>query len=87
MKLDSRVVAEKNAIPGPCGACMSGTSKSKTQPVIAWAWMLENGELCFWSAPSRKQLLDDARRNGGKPSTNARAVRVRMTLIGHLERK
>lgn len=37
-----------------------------------WAWMLEDGTLCNWVEPDRARLGEH------RPSTGARAVRVRI---------
>lgn len=50
--------------------------KSKVAGAYAFAWALKSGKawtLCYWSAPSRKQLISE-----GKPSPEAVVVRVRM---------
>lgn len=45
---------------------------------FAWAWMLEDGGLCYWAEPDKARLQSQ-----GKPSPNAKAVCVR--LIKHAD--
>lgn len=58
----------------------------KAKPVIAWAWLLPAVEgkerfryrdvLCMWAEPTRAKLVES-----GKPSPEARAVRVEMRPV------
>lgn len=51
---------------------------NKIKDVYSWAWTVDWGrgpELCFWSEPTKKDLLKN-----GKPSPEAKAVRVRMSV-------
>ena len=44
----------------------------RSQAPRSWAWLCDFG-LCLWSLPTKRQLMAD-----GKPSPNAKAVRVRL---------
>ena len=50
--------------------------RKKPKVVKAWAWKCDFG-LCFWAAPTRRQLLREAE----KPSPEARAVRVEIREV------
>jgi len=47
-----------------------------------WAWMLEDGSLCYWSEPTSEKLRSRA---FTKPSSGAKAVRVRIMREGHYQ--
>ena len=49
--------------------------KDERKEVTAWAWLMEGG-LCYWAEPTREQLMAP-----GKPSPEAKAVRVRLVRI------
>ena len=42
---------------------------------FAYAWMLEDGSLCYWAAPTKDELV-----RNGKPGPGAKAVRVELVL-------
>lgn len=44
----------------------------KIKSVYAWTWLLDEGELCFYSYPTKKMLLNGHTMGGAKP------VRVKM---------
>lgn len=41
-----------------------------------WAWMLEDGSICHWADPERKQLVSN-----GRPSPSAKPVYVRIIPV------
>lgn len=45
----------------------------RIEAVKAYTWQLEEGQLCYWASPNRKQLMDDE-----PPSPEAIAVPVRI---------
>lgn len=49
--------------------------KRKSKATYGWAWKIAEG-LCHWSMPYRRDLIRD-----GKPSPEAKAVRVRITEV------
>lgn len=55
--------------------------------VLAWAWQIENVRtgrwlLCQWAEATRQALV-----NQGKPSPEARAVRVTLVLVQRMKAK
>lgn len=49
----------------------------KPLPAFAYAWMLEDGSLCYWAEPSRNKLLKE----DDKPSPGAVIVRVELVRV------
>ncbi len=47
----------------------------KPKTGIGYAWKLEEGSLCHWAEPDPIAL-----KSNGKPSPNAKVVRVRLVL-------
>lgn len=54
----------------------------KLPGVPAWAWECDFG-LCQWAWPTIEQLWDHG---GGRPSPEAKAVRVRIVEVGELRK-
>lgn len=54
----------------------------KPQRAFAWAWMLEDGSLCFWAQPKKADLLEFA-----PPSPKAKPVRVELVRVRRKKRR
>lgn len=54
----------------------------KPERAFAFAYKLEDGSLCWWAEPHRKDLV-----NNGKPSPGAKIVRVELVEVKRKKRR